>query len=298
MLFKNLMWFCYADKWQPLLQAMEAALEKNRFVPCEPSQAQSVGWVEPRGIGSGPLVESVNGQYLLQLMVEEKMLPAEVVKRRLLEVCDKIEKDSGRRPGRQYQRELKEQIIQELLPYAFARRSGIRVWIEPGNRWILVEATSQSSAGLAITALVKTFEGLAVREMNTRKSATSVMTDWLIHEAPHPFSIEMDCELRSDAVMRPLVRHSRMPVDTDEIKSHIEQGMQPCRLALNWAGRVGFVLTHDLKVRGIHFFAIVFESGLDECDLFDVDATITTGELKPLLQDLLIALGGEVQHAV
>lgn len=238
-------------------------------------------------------MEVVNGQYLLRLLVEDKTVPAAVIKRRLLEMCDKIEKNSGRRPGRQYQRELKEQITQELLPQAFPRQRGFNVWIEPGNRWILVDATSPAAAGMVLTALVKAFEGLAVSDMQTRTAPAVAMAQWLLDGAPSPWSVGMSCDLRSDDGMGSLVRHARMNVQTSDIREHLDNGMRPSQLELNWGQRVDFVLTHDLKLKGIDFMDIVFEGGTDDLtDVFDADAAIATGELRELLQDLVQVLDG------
>lgn len=294
MLFKNLMLFRYADKWKPEMQAMEAALEKNRFTPCAGSQSQSIGWVEPRGAENGPLVEFVNGQWLLRLLVEDKPVPAAVIKRRLQEVCDKIEKDSGRRPGRQYQKELKEQVTQELLPQAFPRQRGFNIWIEPKNRWIMVDATSTTHAGIVVTALIKALDGLAVSDMQTKTSPAVAMAQWLLDGEPAPWTVDMDCELRSDSEMKSVLRYARLSLDTPEIRQHLEQGMHPAQMALTWNSRVSLILTQELKLKRISFLDVVFESNPnDSDDVFDADAAIATGELMPLLQDLVRALDGE-----
>lgn len=294
MLFKNVLLLRYASGWKPEMHVMEEALEKNRFVPCSASQAQSIGWVEPRGIDHGPLVEFINGQWLLRLLVEDKPVPAAIVKRRVQELCDKIESDSGRRPGRKYQKELKEQVVLELLPLAFPRQKGFNIWINPKNQWIVVDATTQTHAGIVGTALVKALDGLVVSELQTNTSPAVAMTQWLLNGAPSGWSVDMDCELRSDSELKSVLRYSRHPLDTEEIHKHLKEGMQPTQLAMTWKDRVSVVLTHELKLKRISYLDLVFESNPNDADdVFDADAAIATGELLPLLQNLVNALDDE-----
>lgn len=146
--------------------------------------------------------------------------------------------------------------------------------------------------------LTKAFEGLTVSDMPTHTVPAVAMAQWLLGGAPANFSIGMSCELRSDGERKSRVRHAGMDVQADNIREHLGNGMWPAQLELNWRGRVNFVLTHDLKIKGIDFMDVVFEADTnDSADVFDADATIATGELKTLLQDLLSILDGEVLHA-
>ena len=89
-MFKNVMMYRMLSPWTLTAAQLEEALEPARFVECAGSQEKSVGWVEPRGIAHGALVEIVAGQWILKLMVESKVLPASVVKRRAQEQIAQI----------------------------------------------------------------------------------------------------------------------------------------------------------------------------------------------------------------
>ena len=294
MIFKNLMIFKYNKQWQPDA-SMEESLEQNRFVPCSATQAQSIGWTSPRMIEHDALVEVINGQYLLRLLIEEKTVPSDVLKKRLHELCDKIEQDTGRRPGKKYQSDMKDDIMLELLPHAFPRQRAINVWINPKNHWIMLDVTSPKQADLVITALVKSLEGLAINELHTQTSPAVAMTEWLQGNEPSGWSVDMACELRTDGeTIKSTLRYSGLSLDTPEIRTHLEQGMCPTQLEMTWGNRVSVLLTHDLRLKKINFLDVVFESNPnDSDDMFDADVAITTGELLPLLENLIAALGGE-----
>lgn len=294
-MFKNLMLFHFNfTKDVPSFGQIEEALQKNKFMLCQSLQAVSSGWVPPRGYENGALIESVNGQWILRFQIEEKTVPSDILKQKLKEVCDQIEKDSGRRPGRRYQNELKEQIYQDLLPRAFPRQKGMWVWINLQNRFLMVEAVSSKLAGTVVTALVKAIDGIAIGDIQTRMSPSVGMTDWLLTEPMEDFTVDMDCRLKAENELKTVLSYSRHHLDTaPEVKNYIEGGMNPEQLALTWKNRVGFVLTDDLKIKRIKFRDVVFEGNdNDSDDVFDADVAIATGELLPMLEDLFAALDG------
>ena len=64
--------------------------------------------------------------------------------------------------------------------------------------------------------------------------------------------------------------------------------------ALTWNGRVSFNLTTSLQLKKISFLDGVFEGRVADGDEgFDANAAIATGELAPMIGELIDALGGE-----
>ena len=64
-MFKNVMLYRLGAPWPSDVATVEAAMDAARFVPCGASQEKAVGWLEPRGIAHGPLIEVIGGQWLL-----------------------------------------------------------------------------------------------------------------------------------------------------------------------------------------------------------------------------------------
>ena len=274
----------------------EAALVAQCFVPCGASQPVSLGWVPPRGEAHGPLLEIIGGHWLMRLMIEQKMLPGAVVKRRCDEMAQRIEADTGRKPGKKQRKELKDQAMLELLPQAFTKQMSLPVWIAPEQRLVMVDTASASKADEIVSLLTKGLPGLAVEPLHTALSPAAAMADWLLSgEPPAEFSVDRECELKSADEMKSVVRYARHPLDTDEVRAHIQLGKRPTRLALTWKGRVSFVLTDAMQVKKLEFLDGVYEgqpqASRDEA--FDADAAIATGELVRLIPDLIDALGGE-----
>ncbi|WP_119156172.1 recombination-associated protein RdgC [Caldimonas tepidiphila] len=296
-MFKNLLVYRLGPDWSATTEQIEEALDKGRFAPCGATQPNSSGWVPPRGTPHGPLVEPVGRHLLLKLMTEQKVLPGSVVKRRTEELAQQAEAASGRKPGKKQMKELKEQAELELLPMAFTKQSALKVWIDPADRFLVIDAGSPGKAEEAVTALVKALDGFAVGALHTEMSPTAAMSDWLASgEPPAGFTVDRDCELKSADEMKSVVRYARHPLDIDEVRQHIGAGKVPTKLALTWDSRVSFLLTDTLQIKKLGFLDVVFEGvqpGGDKDEAFDADAAIATGELSRLLPDLIDALGGE-----
>ena len=294
-MFKNLMLYRLAPDWSATVAQIDEALDATRFAECGATQPVSMGWVSPRGDEHGILIEAIAGQWLLQLMVEQKVVPGSVVKRQVDALAAQVEKQTGRKPGKKQRNELKDQALLDLLPMAFTKRATVKVWMAPAERLLVIDAGSASRADAVLTALTQALPGLSAQLVNTAVAPAACMAEWLVSgEAPAGFAIDRDCELKAADGEKPVVRYARHALDIAEIREHIAAGKQPTRLALTWQGRVSFTLTDGLQIKKISFLDGVFEGRqAKQDDGFDADAAIATGELAPMIGDLLDALGGE-----
>ena len=67
---------------------------------------------------------------------------------------------------------------------------------------------------------------------------------------------------------------------------------------MTWASRVSFVLTEALTLKKIKLLDVVLEGApqSEGDDHFDADMALVTGELRQLIPELIVALGGELQR--
>jgi len=289
--------------WTMEQAQLEDALDNTRFVACGASQEKSVGWIEPRGQAHGPLVEIVDGQWMLKQMIESKAVPGSVVKRKVEERAQQIEASTGRKPGKKEKRDLAEDARLTLLPMAFTKQSSVLVWIDPHNSRLVLDAGSQAKADEVMTALVAAIDGLAVQLIDTQTSPAVAMAGWLSDlDAPQGFSVDRECELKAADESRAVVRYTRHALDTDEVRQHIAAGKIPTRLAMTWNDRVSFVLTEGMQLKKVTLLDVVLENkpataGDGKDDGFDTDVALATGELRQMLPALFEGLGGEMAMA-
>lgn len=296
--FKALTLYRLPRHAQPDPARLEEQLAALPFKPCGPTEALSLGFVPPRGKPNGPLVEWVNGHALIKLQVEQRLLPGSVVRERVDELAEKIEHESGRKPGAKRRRELKDEALLDLLPLAFTRQTALRVWIAPQLELLALDTTTTSRADAALTMLTKAVAGLAPQPLMTAESPAACMRAWLLDGvAPAGFGIGRDAELRSADVQNASVRYTRHALDGADVQQHLTEGKQVKKLALNWKDRLDFVFTDALQLMRLKVDDGVFEQdGLQdsEQDPFDADMLLATSELSELLPALFEGLGGLV----
>ncbi|WP_036771742.1 recombination-associated protein RdgC [Polaromonas glacialis] len=306
-MFKSASFFRIASDFVlPPLEALEEVLQTAQFMPCGATQPESVGWVPPRGNKSTVMVETVGTQVILRLSIERRPVPASAVKAEVEARVEKYKQETGReRASAKIRKEFKEEAMQALLPRAFTKRSSTTLWIDPDNKFLVVDSASLTGADKVVSQLIEALSeipgsrpGLMAKPVQTTMAAGAAMAHWLAsREAPVGFTVDRDCELKMPDDQKSTVRYSRHTLEIDEVAEHIASGKVPTQLAMTWNERVSFMLTDMAQVRKIKLLDVVLdgvqENGKDD-DGFDTDAAIVTGELSALIPDLLEALGGEL----
>jgi recombination associated protein RdgC len=295
-MFKNALVYRIVQWDQPELAVIQDKLASLRFTECGATQPESAGFVEPRGEKHAPMVEVVGGQLMMRLVIETKAVPSSAIKTRLEAELDKIEADTGRRPKGKRAKEMKEQIVHELLPRAFSKRSSTNIWIDAKAKLLIIDAASTKKADRIVTLLVDVLGGgIVFKLLQTESAPSTAMSQWLkTKQAPAGFSVDRECELKQPDSEKALVKYARHSLDIDEVGQHIEQGKIPTQLAMTWDNRVSFVLTEALTLKKIKLLDVVLEGPASQDAGFDTDVAIATGELRQLIPDLIEALDGEM----
>lgn len=296
MWFRNLRLYRLAHLPHAGVEAFEAALAKRPLARCGSFEMASRGWVFPRN--EGVFVHAVDRQWLLALGVEQKLLPATVIRQTAQERAAAIEAEQGRRVGRKEMRDLTDRVAEELMPKAFTQRRTTWAWLDPAGRWLVVDAGSDARADEFMETLAATLDGIVPRPLQTQVSPLTAMTEWVAQgEAPAGFTLDSDLELRAANESQSAIRYVHHDIDGPEVAAHVAAGKVVTRLGMTWNDRISFVLTDKLHVKRLAFHDIVREqagpaaSNADE--QFDADFALMAGELRGLFADLLVALGGE-----
>lgn len=303
MWFKNAQVYRLKTPFNLTKEALVQQLARGGFFRCPSNQPMSRGWASPRG--DGDLVYAQNRQWLIRLQIEERVMPAGAVNDAVTERALAIADQQGYPPGRKQLKEIKERVVEELLPRAMTKKRSTFAWIDPENGWFVVDAGSTAKAEEVIEHLRRCLDELPLAMLHTTLSPTSAMADWLAGcEAPPGFTVDRDCELKSLAEEKAAVRYVRHPLSdagyAEEIKAHLAAGKLPTRLALTWDDRISFVLTEKLEVKRMAFLDLLKEQAEENAkradEQFDADFALMTGELQRFLPQLVDALGGEVQE--
>jgi len=299
MWFKNLVVYRLPADWAVSAPELEQRLATRILQPCGPFDMLSRGWVAPSS--TGRLVHTVGLQHLIALGVNQKLLPASIIRQVTAERAEALAREQGLPVGRRQMRDLKMRVTEELRAKALTRRRITRAWIDPTNGWLVVDAAGVAKAEELIETLRDTLESLAVQLIETERSPQMSMAVWLkLGEAPLRLTIDQDLELRAANESKATIRYTRHPLDGKEIQAHMAAGMYPRQLGLTWNERIAFVLNEKLQLKRLEFLEMSKDSPdggeLDEAEQFDIDFTVMTGELAKLLGDMVAALGPQEQQ--
>lgn len=283
------------------LATIEQQLLPFQFTPCGSQDTARTGWV-PATAFSQTLKHDANGQYLLTVQRQEKILPGPVIKQELNARIAKLESEQGRKLKKTEKDSLKDEVLQSLLPRAFTKDSRTQLWIDITSGLIVVDTSSARKAEDALALLRKSLGSLPVIPLTIENPVELTMTEWVRSgNAPAGFAIGDAAELKAILADGGIARVKKQDLVSDEIATHIEAGKVVTKLALDWQQRVTFTLTNDAILTRLKFCDELIDQNddIDREDVlarFDADFTLMTGELSALIKQLVTALGGEAQR--
>ena len=126
------------------------------------------------------IVHTTNGQYLIALGVEQKLLPASIVRQVAAERAKQIEADQGFPVGRRQMRELKERVTEELRGRALTRRRITRAWIDPDQRLARHRRGRRGARRRADRNFARHARQPDVQFIETERSPPASMAAWLM----------------------------------------------------------------------------------------------------------------------
>lgn len=296
MWFKNLKVFRLTEHWSKNMNALEAALKADAFTPAQDLAATATGWVPPRD-DDERLAVDIQGQYLLAFRIEKKLLPSTVINQTVKARAQALEEEQGYAPGRKQLRDLKETVTDELLPRAFSIARDIRIWIDPVNQWLVIDAAAAGQSDEVLSALGRSLNPYPVEPLKLEHSPTSLMTEWLLSgEPPAGFTIDDDSQWQATGEQAASIRYVHHDLPTETIQNHVEDGYQCTRLALTWQDRTSFMLTDTGDLKRITPLEVLQERAGEAivqtpAEKFESDFTLMTSELAKLFSELMPVLG-------
>lgn len=303
MWFKNLQLYRLTTPFTLSPEQLHDQLEPHAFHPCGSQVPDTLGWVSPLGRTGTLLTHASGGCILICAKREERILPSTVVREEVEERALEIEDREGRKVRRKERLDLKDNVIQELMPRAFTRSSLHYAYLDTRDGWLVVDAGSPKRAEDLVSLLREALGTLPARPPEVVIAPSSVMTRWLEGEAiPNGFQLEDECELRDPESEGGVVRCKRQDLTAEEVLAHLKAGKRATRLSMSWEERIGCVIGEDLSVKRLRFLDLVQEAAAeteaeDEATRLDADFTIMTLELRRFIPALLELFGGENSEA-
>lgn len=291
MWFKQIQIFQLTDALRYSPDELIEKLQPLAFTSCLPSFHSSMGWASPFDDDNGPLVHGVNGYMMICLQIEEKILPATVIRQELNEKIKQIEMDQDRKVRQREKLSLKDEVVLTLLPRAFTKITRIHAYIDTKNQWLVLNTANAAKTEQFISLFKKSISE-NVHSFALKKLAP-IFTHWLkTKDYPHTFSIEKSCVLQDPDQQSRIIRCQHQDLFANGIQAFLKEGCDAKQLALAWHDQVKFVLADDFTLRSVQYEDDVL-SQADAMDIetknqqFDADFVIMTETLSKMLTDLL-----------
>lgn len=254
MFFRNLTFFRFPSSVNAALDRLEDRLGEHPLKPVGPLELGSRGFVAPMGGESTAMTHRLGDCTWLTLGREDRLLPGAVVNEALAKKLAEIEAKEGRRLGGKARRQLKDDLVHEMLPKAFVKGSRTSASIDAKHGLLAVDASSKKSAEALVSELRHAMGSFPAVPVDAEVSVRAVMTGWLTGEPlPEGLTLGDECELKDPVDGGAVVKAQRQELTAEEITKHLQAGKQVTKLALVLDDHVSFVLGEDLIVRKLKF---------------------------------------------
>ncbi|MBL4773124.1 MAG: recombination-associated protein RdgC [Alcanivoracaceae bacterium] len=289
MWFKNARIFQLPADFSIDTDILSEQLSHDALKPCGSQDTASQGWVSPFSLTNDEFycLQCGNTQ-LFTMVIEEKILPAAVVNQQLQEKLEQIKTESGTKPGRKQQSDMKQEILFDLLPQAFTKLKKMGAYFDNTHHLMIVDSSSQNPAENLVSQLRQTLGSFKATAFGESSGMATVMTKWITDghaEGGLEFGSSLVLETLDDA--KSVIRAKNVNFLTDEMQRHIENGYLVTQIGLVFNDRIEFTLTHDFAVKSIKFTDLVqdqleYENIESEEQLLDSRFTLMSLELAEL----------------
>jgi len=297
MWFRNLQIYQLSETFSATAEELHEALLDKAFKPCQGLDTFRTGWTTPLGKHGDQLVHATNGNLMLCMRREDRILPASVVRDAVEEKVDVIEAKESRSVGRKEKNDIKEEVIVDLLPRAFTKSSRSFAYIDPKNNWVILDSTTANKAEEILSLIRDSLGSFKVKPLAVNNAPSAVMTDWVKNTAPTDLVVANECELKEPVENGGVIRIRGVDLGSDEVQQHLSSGKVVAKLAIEWQERIACVLVEDLSIKRLKFMDLVMEEAADTAAddavmRFDADFALMSLELSRFIPALSDYLGG------
>lgn len=282
-------------------QLIEALASKPHREPGA-QELSTYGFIPPFDLGEqSPLVQTAVGvKYTADLIAAkktERMLPGSVVRDALKKKVDAIESEQLRKVYKKERDQLKDDIVQALLPHAFLRHKVTFALIF--DDMIIVDASSAKHAEDLLSTLRDCLGSLPVRPVSVKLAPSATMTSWVqLQAASNGLALLDSVELHDTHEEGGSVRVTRQDLTGEEVQQHLASGKIVTKLALAWEDKLSFVLDDKLQIKRLRWEDLLQDQamedgGEDAQGQLIASLTIAAGTLANFIPALIDALGGE-----
>jgi len=295
--FRNMRLYRVMTPWPESEAELSDLLNQAAFKPCGPYAERSAGFEAPVAESADLFGRRLMGNDRLQLRVQTRILPAGAVQEALVERVDGFKTRMGAAPNRRELRDLKDEVINQLMPQALVKSDRVGALYLREQKVLAVDSASETVADYFFKNLTRAVVGLQYAPLAFKQPAVDLMNNIFLGQAKPPFSLARECRMRDPAEAGASVNWLEMDLADAAIRRHLAEGLHLDRLGVRVDHVARLVLDNDLVVRKLRFedqrLDDVGESD-DPLAQADAEWIVFAGFLQQLIKALSEQLGGWV----
>ncbi|MCR9260740.1 MAG: recombination-associated protein RdgC [Pseudomonadaceae bacterium] len=254
---KSFRFYQLMSEWAMSEAALDEFLQNQPFKPCSAFSMESWGFVPI--LADGLLCRRLSGADFMKIRVQRRVMPAAAVAEALGERIEAFNSRMGRLPSRKEKRELKEEVVAELMPKALTASTYLGAFYIHKRKVLVIGATPNKTAERMLDSIRAGLGVLQVYELEG-KNKTEKFLRRLLMEAG-PFDLGRECVLTdSDSAV---LSFRGIDLQSETLSMHLNDGYDVDRIGLN-AHEFAFTLDKDLIVRK-------FKMVIDPDEIIEVD---------------------------
>lgn len=271
----------------PSAEAMRGHLANEAFAEPLATQLTTCGFVP---MEQGTYVTEFPGGYAFRFRIAQKVLPASVIKDALASEIKAIEADTGRKPGKNEKREIKENIIEDLAQQAFVRYTDVIAYFRQETNHLFVPTLSKAVGDKLMTKLVAAVESVkteTIHVSNVTQGLTARLTHWLTGDegAFGEFYPVNEAEMKQDT-RSVKVKMTGLQQARSALMAALAQEFAVSSIGLSLDGDE-FKLTDDFKLRSINLLDPEQGEQLEEEPTFEAQAGIEVDSIGLIVDQLV-----------
>lgn len=265
------------------------------FKPCGTFNERSFGFEAPVETEDGSLARRLAGADLMQLRAQSRVLPNAAINEALEERIEDFSRRTLRPPGRKEKRDLKEEVIGELLPKALLKSDRIRGFYLHKPKALVIATATPSVAEDFMDRLREALGSLQVTPLAFKRPASNFMQEIFMGKGTDSFYLGRECRMKDAGEPKSSVSWFDMDLADSSVRKHVNDGLSIDRLGMSFDSVLKFVLDGDFVFRKVRFEGLESLDEMDEEDPLarhDAEFAIEAGVIARLLDSMKTTLGG------
>lgn len=296
-MFRNLRLYRVSGEWPRTEEDLSSQLANLPFKPCNAYSERSAGWEAPVAGLPEVLARRLAGADFFRLRTQTRLLPTAAVNEALEERIEEFSSRLQRPPGRREKRDLKDEVVAELMPKALLKSD--RTWglFLLAEKVLAVDTASEVQAERFLDALRSAFGSLPLTPIEFHEPVSKLLTTVFLGGGPTAFVTGRECRMLDPSTGSASVSWMDIDLSDPSVQKHVRDGLKLDRLAIGFDELATLVLDQDCVIRKLKLVGTDrAEDGdpleEDPVGRLDADLVLVSGVLARLLAALKKALGG------